>query len=208
MRVLVVAAGTMAQAGMAALVESVEGLEVAAAVGETAAVDAGRLVDPDICLVDLEGVTPTEGSLAAIVAGLACPVVAICEVEGISAALATGARGALSPGITGAALEAALVAAAAGIEVVHPPGGRADLELRAEALPERAPVFLAEPLTNRELQVLQLLPQGLTNQEVARRLGVSEHTAKFHVSAILGKLGAQSRAEAVTRGYRLGLISI
>jgi len=208
MRVLVVAAGTMAQAGMAALVESVEGLEVAAAVGETAAVDAGRLVDPDICLVDLEGVTPTEGSLAAIVAGLACPVVAICEVEGISAALATGARGALSPGITGAALEAALVAAAAGIEVVHPPGGRADLDLRAEALPERDPVVLAEPLTNRELQVLQLLPQGLTNQEVARRLGVSEHTAKFHVSAILGKLGAQSRAEAVTRGYRLGLISI
>ena len=66
----------------------------------------------------------------------------------------------------------------------------------------------AEPLTPRELQVLQLLPSGLTNQQVARRLGISEHTAKFHVSAVLGKLGAQSRAEAVNRGYQLGLISI
>lgn len=203
-----VAAGTMAQAGMAALVESVAGLEVAASVGDRAAVDTGRLVDPDICLVDLEGVSPAEGSLAAIVAGLTCPVVAICESEGVGAALAAGARGALSPGITGATLDAALVAAAAGIEVVYPPGARADPESGAESVPQRAPLVLPEPLTGRELQVLRLLPEGLTNQDVGHRLGISEHTAKFHVSAVLGKLGAQSRAEAVTRGYQLGLISI
>ena len=208
MRVLVVAAGTMAQAGMAALVESVEGLEVAASVGDRAAVDTGRLVDPDVCLVDLEGVAPADGALGSIVAGLACPVVAVCEAEGIAAAFAAGARGALSPGITGVALQAALVAAAAGIEVVYPPGGRVAREPVAEAAPEREPVGLADPLTTRELQVLQLLPEGLTNQQVARRLGISEHTAKFHVSAVLDKLGAQSRAEAVNRGYQLGLISI
>ena len=76
-----VAGGTMAQAGMAALVESIEGLEVAAAVSAPAAVETGRGVGPDICLVDLEGADPGDGRLAAMVAGLRCPVVVVCEAD-------------------------------------------------------------------------------------------------------------------------------
>ena len=72
--------------------------------------------------------------------------------------------------------------------------------------PRAGPDALAEALTPRELEVLQLLAEGLSNKLIAARLGISEHTAKFHVNAILGKLGAQTRAEAVAQAARLGLL--
>ena len=65
-----------------------------------------------------------------------------------------------------------------------------------------------ESLTRRELEVLRLVAEGLGNRSIAERLGITEHTAKFHVHAILGKLGTQSRTEAVVRAARLGLIAI
>ena len=71
---------------------------------------------------------------------------------------------------------------------------------------ERAPG--GEPLTPREREVLVLLSLGLSNREIAERLGISAHTAKFHVSSIFGKLGAESRAEAVSQGIRDGLIPV
>jgi DNA-binding NarL/FixJ family response regulator len=70
--------------------------------------------------------------------------------------------------------------------------------------PDEAP----EPLTPREREVLELLGQGLSNRQIAERLGISEHTAKFHVAAVSGKLGAGSRTEAVSRGVRRGLITL
>jgi DNA-binding NarL/FixJ family response regulator len=69
-----------------------------------------------------------------------------------------------------------------------------------------APAPASEALTPRELQVLQLVAQGLPNKGIARRLGISENTAKFHVSSVCGKLGASSRTEAVTIAARRGLI--
>jgi DNA-binding NarL/FixJ family response regulator len=63
-----------------------------------------------------------------------------------------------------------------------------------------------EELTSRELEVLRLMAEGLPNKTIALRLGISEHTVKFHVNAILGKLGVASRTEAVVRATRLGLI--
>ena len=71
-------------------------------------------------------------------------------------------------------------------------------------LATRAP--LSEPLTARELQVLQLVAEGLPNKGIARRLGISENTAKFHVASLCGKLAASSRTEAVTIAARAGLI--
>jgi len=64
----------------------------------------------------------------------------------------------------------------------------------------------AANLTERELEVLQLLAQGLANKQIAARLNISEHTVKFHVSTIYAKLGASSRTEAVRLGVRQGLI--
>lgn len=65
---------------------------------------------------------------------------------------------------------------------------------------------LVEPLTERESEVLQLLAQGLANKQIALSLGISEHTVKFHVSAIYAKMGATNRTEAVRLGVRRGLV--
>jgi DNA-binding NarL/FixJ family response regulator len=67
---------------------------------------------------------------------------------------------------------------------------------------------VAEPLTPRESEVLRLLAEGSGNKEIAARLNISEHTIKFHIRSILGKLGAASRTEAVSRGLRSGLIDL
>ena len=67
---------------------------------------------------------------------------------------------------------------------------------------------LAEELTPRELEVLSLVADGLRNKDIARELGVSEHTVKFHLAAVFGKLGASSRTEAVRRGLQFGIIHI
>jgi DNA-binding NarL/FixJ family response regulator len=94
-----------------------------------------------------------------------------------------------------AELRAAVAAAAHGLAAV--PAG---LTARQAGEPE--------PLTAREREVLELLGQGLSNRGIAGRLGVSEHTAKFHVASVLAKLGASSRTEAVSLGLRRGLISL
>ncbi|MFM8426566.1 MAG: response regulator transcription factor, partial [Chloroflexota bacterium] len=67
---------------------------------------------------------------------------------------------------------------------------------------------LTEPLTAREKEVLQHMAEGLANKQIALTLGISEHTVKFHLSALYAKLGAASRTEAVKRGIELGLISL
>jgi len=67
---------------------------------------------------------------------------------------------------------------------------------------------LVVELTAREIQVLRLLAEGLVNREIADRLHISEHTIKFHIGSILGKLQASSRTEAVTRGLRAGIIEL
>ena len=68
--------------------------------------------------------------------------------------------------------------------------------------------ILYEPLTPREHEVLGLVADGLRNREIAERMGISEHTVKFHLAAVFGKLGASSRTDAVRRGFQLGLIQL
>jgi DNA-binding NarL/FixJ family response regulator len=67
---------------------------------------------------------------------------------------------------------------------------------------------IQEPLTPREIEVLELLAEGLPNKGIAARLGISDQTVKFHVAAIMGKLGASNRTDAVRRAVRRGLISL
>jgi len=66
----------------------------------------------------------------------------------------------------------------------------------------------SDPLTPREVQVLELLAEGLPNKAIAARLGISDQTVKFHVAAISGKLGAANRTDAVRLAVRLGLITL
>jgi DNA-binding NarL/FixJ family response regulator len=95
---------------------------------------------------------------------------------------------------------AALYAASAGLIAV--PAESSSLILPAASEP------VAENLTPREMETLEMLAEGLSNKQIAARLNISEHTAKFHVNSILGKLDAATRTEAVMRGIRTGLIKV
>jgi len=100
-------------------------------------------------------------------------------------------------------LTRAVAAVAAGLIVVQPPLlQRLTSSVASVGFDEGPP----ESLTARENEVLQLVAQGLPNKTIAIRLGITEHTVKFHVTSILGKLGASSRTEAVRLGARRGLI--
>ena len=123
------------------------------------------------------------------------------QVQDLSNALAAGARGVLPRLADAARLTAALHAIAAGLTVLDDALAPAALRARSAR-----PAALVEPLTPRESEVLQLLAEGLSNRTIAARLGISEHTAKFHVNAILGKLGASTRTEAIVAAARLGLV--
>lgn len=101
---------------------------------------------------------------------------------------------------TAAQITAAAAALAAGLHV-----GPSNHTPQTE---EQDDFAILDPLTERELEVLNLVAEGFSNLEIAERLGVSRNTVKFHVSSIIGKLGATSRTEAVTVGLRRGLIIV
>src|SRR6266568_325618 len=98
-------------------------------------------------------------------------------------------------------IRAAAAALAAGLHVGPLSNSRPQTEDEFE-------FALLDPLTDREIDVLNLVAEGFSNPEIAKRLGVSRNTVKFHVSSIIGKLGATSRTEAVTLGLKRGLIII
>jgi DNA-binding NarL/FixJ family response regulator len=118
-------------------------------------------------------------------------------------ALRAGVRGILPRDLSAVQLAAALNAVSQGFALLHP----VELQLQGTggaALSETAD--LIEALTAREREVLQMLAQGRGNKDIASRLKISEHTVKFHVASILGKLGASTRTEAVSVALRRGLI--
>jgi two-component system, NarL family, nitrate/nitrite response regulator NarL len=105
--------------------------------------------------------------------------------------------------VDAAALTAAVRAAATGLIVLDPTvAGATGVHTHARTSES------AETLTAREREVLMLVAEGLPNKAIARELGISEHTAKFHVGSLLGKLGAASRTEAVTLATRRGILPV
>ena len=109
--------------------------------------------------------------------------------------------GVLPHAVTAAQLDAALRAVAAGL-LVRAPGGIPADGFRAAG--DDAPPLL----TPREAEILTLVGQGMSNKAVARALGISVHTVKFHLEALFAKLDATSRAEAVAKGLRGGVIEL
>jgi two-component system nitrate/nitrite response regulator NarL len=200
LRVAVVSEDPLLRAGMAALLAGREEVSVEAALSPeevtAAALDTTRV---EAALVDAASLAPGDG-LQEI--ARAVPVVAlVTDGSGASLALAAGARSVLFRGEAGGdRVAAALVAAARGLLALDPSLGG--------WLRPPPPAVDAEPLTAREREVMALLAEGLSNKAIARRLGVAERTAKFHVESILGKLGAETRAEAIVIAARRGLVAL
>ncbi len=159
--------------------------------------DDGRKVD--VLITDAPGEWRDEPADAA--------VLMLTEASEAADALHMGATAVLSADAGARTLLAAIHAAAAGLTVMPAQclhalvGGPASHEAESED-------DAAAGLTARELQVLQLLAAGASNKAIARRLGISPHTAKFHVAAIAGKLGASGRTDAVAKAMRLGLVMV
>jgi DNA-binding NarL/FixJ family response regulator len=122
-------------------------------------------------------------------------------------ALRFGARGALSRSTAPHAIASAALAVAAGHWVLDESFARALLHLGETGDSQPTP-SVPGLLSPRELQVLTLLSEGLSNRDIATQLGISRHTAKFHVNAILDKLGATTRTEAVVLAARSGLLTL
>jgi two-component system nitrate/nitrite response regulator NarL len=203
LRVLVVGEDPLARGGLVALLSARGELTV---VGEVVPEDAAgsiRAMSPDVVLWDL-GLAPgpDTDALTDALEGTGPAVVALVGGDGQAPdLLGAGAAGVLGRNADAGRLVAALQAAQQGLVVVE--AALADGTLRTRV---PAAGTLVEPLTPREREVLHLLGQGSSNRVIANRLGISEHTAKFHVNAILGKLGAHSRAEAVAQGVRMGVL--
>lgn len=204
-RVLVVADDPLARAGLATLLAAQPGCAV---VGQTESAtglgDALSVFRPDVVVWDLGWDADRMLERLADLRDLDVPVVALAPDEAAaSRAWASGARGILMRNASAEALAASLAAVARGVAVLDPG--------LASALITPVPSLGANEasgLTPREGDVLRLLAEGLPNKAIAQRLTITEHTVKFHVNAILGKLGAQSRTEAVVLATRRGLIPL
>jgi len=219
--VQIIAASTVVRAGLAALIGADERFEVLGSFATArAAHDAIELAErsADLIIAELgdslsdeivERATTTAGTETdgpAIVA-----LIPDWQQKLVGSLLRSGVSAVLPNTATGEEILAAVEAALAGLIVLP----RDAFEIFEETQPTQETNHestaldlepLTETLTPRERQVLEMMAEGLGNKEIAWRLQISEHTVKFHVSSILGKLGASSRTEAVTQGLRRGLI--
>ena len=205
LKVLIIADDPLARAGLAALLSDQPHCTVVGQVAGDSDLSADlEAFRPDVLLWDLGwDTTVTLESLADLPED-SPPLVALLPDETHTVETWTaGALGLLLRNADTPSLVAALRTVASGIAAVDPRLVAAMVSARGTPQPAPAGV-----LTPRELEVLHLVAEGLPNKSIALRLGISDHTVKFHVNSIFGKLGAQSRTEAVIQATRLGLIHL
>lgn len=197
--VLVVGRDALARRALTTALQRQPGVVVSAELTEGPRLREALRVEPGVVLWDLGPGPETD---AASLTSSDVPVLAL--VNGLAAArsaLDAGATGVLERDVDADRLAAALIAVDRGLWVVDPRFGEA-------LLANQAGLALTEALTPREVEVLQWLAEGLSNRQIAGEIGVSAHTVKFHVNAILGKLGASTRTEAVVRAARAGVLRL
>jgi two-component system, NarL family, response regulator YdfI len=208
-RVFIVAASPLSRAGLQSMLAD-RRFDIVGSAADFETI-SGDLVDlePDVVLVEVAADAHEELLSALEESEIAreYAVVVLSEqprADWLAKSLRAGVRAVLPSNSTPEQLGAALEAVAAGLVVVHP--SEVSVVLPAPASLSSPVRELPEPLTPREREVLQMISGGLGNKEIAGKLSISEHTVKFHVASILGKLGASTRAEAVSIGIRHGLV--
>jgi len=212
-RVLIAASSEIMCAGLEALLATYPGLVTVGRWHEIASLAPQvEAQQPDIVLAEIESTDDdTLVILEALVDGLHAPafVVLTDDPYGVWAAelLRTGVQAILPRLAHASAIVTAIEAAAAGLVVLQRDTIESLLPLLSSA-PRALPDSSHQALTPREIEVLSMLAEGFGNKTIAWRLGISEHTVKFHLSSIFSKLNASSRTEAVTLGIRQGLIMV
>jgi len=189
--VLVSATSPVIRAGLRATVEDLPDFEFAGAVNSSSLVAQAAELEPGVVLWQL---APEEEPAGILHALGNMPVLILAQQPSMDL-IRSGARGVLPVDATPEQIGIALKAVATELVVVAP-----------EAIHRTQTAPAGSALTARETEVLRMIAAGLANKEIAYRLGISEHTVKFHVSALLGKLGAASRAEAIAIGVRRGIV--
>lgn len=216
-RVLVADDQRLIRAGFVALIESADDLEVVGeAIDGADAVRQARSLRPDVILMDIR--MPGTDGLSATELITADPHLADVKVlvlttfeadEYVLAALRAGASGFLGKGVEPDDLIGAVRVIAAGDSLLSPRATKA-LVARFLALPREArgqADASMDVLTEREREIVTLVAQGLSNDDIAGKLFVSPFTAKTHVNRAMSKLGARDRAQLVVLAYQSGLVS-
>ena len=206
--VLIGASSEVVRAGLESLLATVPTFKVVGSFPIGAALAQFEELQPDVLLLDLE--SPEDESMSLAMESEISPLVVLTdntENSLVVEALGSGTRAILPRDATSEEIVAAIQATATGLVVLHPHVLRSML---SPILPgeESEPDPSDQTLTPREIEVLRMVAEGLGNKEIASRLGISDHTVKFHISSIFAKLGASSRTEAVTVGIRQGLIMV
>jgi NarL family two-component system response regulator YdfI len=206
--VLLAAASTVRRAGLEALIKNAPLLKLAGSLQGTVAVaQYVAQLHPDVILLDLENENRESTVPALPRIPNSFPVVALIDepsADWAAHALRSGVKAILPRDSSMDEILAAIQAAHAGL-VLLDSAVTQNLAARVPALASQ-PTPTLDDLTPREVEVLRMLAEGLGNREMASRLGISDHTVKFHISSILDKLGASTRTEAVTMGIRMGII--
>jgi two-component system, NarL family, response regulator YdfI len=211
-RVLIAADALLVRAGLEVLLKESAGIEVVGSISTELTQITRQVAElhPDVVVLEWE-LHDEELSPAFTAGGAELPgpefVVLTDQSHApwVPEALRAGVRAVLPRDATAGELQAAVIAAAAGLITIHPE----TINSLLPGPPAPAPVSAAktpQTLTPREVEVLRMLAEGMGNKEIAWRLGISEHTVKFHVGSIFTKLDATSRTEAVTIGIRMGLV--
>jgi two-component system, NarL family, response regulator YdfI len=202
-KVVVASASAVRRAGLEAVVRSILGLKLAGTFASLEQIphSSGQL-ELDVLLADLlsDASLPRSGILS-------FPAVALIDdptPAWTALALRSNVRAILPRDASTEQIQSAILAAHSGLVMLSAAVG---LSLAERIQPSfHSGVTPIQDLTQRELEVLAMMADGLGNREIAERLGVSDHTIKFHISSILDKLDASTRTEAVTTGLRMGLI--
>jgi DNA-binding NarL/FixJ family response regulator len=205
-RLLLVDDHPVMRAGLANLLASEPGFEVVGqATDGVQGVQLWQQLRPDVCLLDLtmQGIDGIETLRQLLAVAPAARVVMLTSSEApedVAAALAAGAIGYVTKNVEHEELVAAIHTAHAGEQVIS-----SDMQA-ATSRPGHRTGQPAHRLSPREVEVLGLVREGFTNTEIGRLLGISPRTAKAHVAAVIEKLDAVDRTQAVARAYDLGLL--
>ena len=208
-RVFIVAASPLSRANLKSLLRARKVEVVGSGANLESLWDQPPEVEADIVLIDASGDYFEEMTNSLNQSQLSSEAAIVLlsdrsDPRPFAEAMRAGVRAILTSDLSSDQLIAGLEATAAGLIVFHPVA--VDAMFPAAGPASNPLAELIEPLTPRESEVLQMLASGLANKEIATRLAISDHTVKFHVASILGKLGAASRTEAVTLGIRRGLV--